>query len=383
MEIQNSGSERITRENNTIKNVGWTIGNHCNARCKHCYSWKVRQGKSDLQNDEIDRIVRQLEKLGIETINLGGNEPIFTNGPEVTKSVLPYMVRKLTSIGAVVGMTTNGTTPLELITLDPQAFDLVNDWDISLDSPFENEHDANRGEGIYRNALKALQLCKERGKPHSIIVCGMNWNTSERHLQGLLALAKEYDAEIRLNSLRPTEKHHWELLPTAKQFYSSLQFLMDRTKPVVVGEPLIAALCKHEGKGCSCGINSMRIHSKTPEGTIPVSPCVYLSDLKVGNLLKDDIFDIINSEQFNQMRARNFHLPAECRKFDCEYAQTCRGGCAARAYLVNGKLDSTDSYCPKKADRITRFLRFPAEKPAHKGIRVHENYLCTWIGRPI
>src|SRR3989338_9149271 len=81
--------EKITKENNTIRNVGWTIGNYCNARCKHCYSWKVRRGKDDLHNGEVDRVVQQLVNLGVETLNLGGNEPIFTNGPNLEDSVLP------------------------------------------------------------------------------------------------------------------------------------------------------------------------------------------------------------------------------------------------------------------------------------------------------
>ena len=145
MELKKLGLEKITRENNTIKNVGWTVGNYCNARCKHCYSWKVRRGKDDLHNGEVDKIVGELLKLGVETLNLGGNEPIFTNGPEIEKSVLPYMVKKIHESGITVGITTYGITATELYRLDKEAFDLVNDWDISIDSPFKEEHDSNRG----------------------------------------------------------------------------------------------------------------------------------------------------------------------------------------------------------------------------------------------
>ena len=54
----------------------------------------------------------------------------------------------------------------------------------------------------------------------------------------------------------------------------------------------------------ACGTYSMRINSITPDGKIPVSPCVYMHDYRVGDLLADDIFDIINSEQFNAFRIR-------------------------------------------------------------------------------
>ena len=48
----------------------------------------------------------------------------------------------------------------------------------------------------------------------------------------------------------------------------------------------------------------MRINSITPDGKIPVSPCVYMHDYRVGDLLTDDIFDIVNSEQFNSFKIR-------------------------------------------------------------------------------
>ncbi|HLC77656.1 MAG TPA: radical SAM protein [Candidatus Nanoarchaeia archaeon] len=375
--------ERITKENNTIKNVGWTIGNFCDAKCKHCYSWKVRRGKTDLHNGEVDIVVNQLLNLGVKTLNLGGNEPIYTNGPDINKSVLPYMIKKIHSSEIVVGITTYGITATELDRRDPEAFDLVNDWDISLDSPFEAEHDRNRGEGIYAHALKALQLCKDKKVTHSIVTCGMNWNTSNKHLEGLIELAKEYDAEIRINPLKPTDSHHKKLFQTPEEFYKSFHYLIERTETAVLGESLLAALCEYNGGGCPCGTTSMRVHSKTPEGKVPVSPCVYLHDYKVGDLLKEDIFDIVNSEQFQAMRKRNAEIPTECHNLGCEYINSCKGGCAARTYLVNGSIDSADPYCIKKLElEGVKLPKFPSRKPSHKGIRVHENYLCTYIGDP-
>ena len=76
----------------------------------------------------------------------------------------------------------------------------------------------------------------------------------------------------------------------------------------------------------------MRINSITPDGKIPVSPCVYMHDYRVGDLLKDDIFDIINSEQFKAFKTRkeNYKNIEGCK--DCDKAEICRGGCFAMAY---------------------------------------------------
>ena len=64
-----------------FKNVGWTLGEFCPMRCRHCYSRPVRQeNKSGKWLDEgtVESILDQLVGIGVQTVNLGGNEPIFT-----------------------------------------------------------------------------------------------------------------------------------------------------------------------------------------------------------------------------------------------------------------------------------------------------------------
>ena len=63
-----------------ITNIGWTLGNDCPYKCKHCYSMSAREKGMDLTNDIVDKVISQLKKIKPKTINLGGNEPIFTNG---------------------------------------------------------------------------------------------------------------------------------------------------------------------------------------------------------------------------------------------------------------------------------------------------------------
>jgi len=74
-----------------IKNIGWTLGNDCPCKCKHCYSFTVRKKGQNLTKEIVNKVIEQIEKLNVETVNLGGNEPIFTNGLDVIKSMLPYI----------------------------------------------------------------------------------------------------------------------------------------------------------------------------------------------------------------------------------------------------------------------------------------------------
>lgn len=162
---------------------------------------------------------------------------------------------------------------------------------------------------------------------------------------------------------------------------------MDLCDPVEVSEPPLTALIGSPSEqGCPCGRASFRIHSITPDGTIPVSPCVYLHDYKTGDLLVDDLPDIIASPQFAAFRRRAAHPEAIPGCADCALITTCRGGCAARAYLhhahATGRraLFVPDPYCPRDTGPDQPL---PAHLPTHDGPRlVHMDYLCTWIGEP-
>ena len=78
-----------------IQNVGWSLGNFCPYKCKHCYSASARTAGANMDIKKIDRVIEQLSKNNVATINLGGNEPIFTNGPKIKDTLLPYILKSI------------------------------------------------------------------------------------------------------------------------------------------------------------------------------------------------------------------------------------------------------------------------------------------------
>lgn len=370
-----------------ILNIGWTLGNDCPFRCRHCYSMSARVKGREMQPWMVDRIVAQLVECGIETVNLGGNEPLYTNGIDPRNSLLPYIVRRLTDHGILVGLTTAGVTLTYLDRFHPDTVRLLNDIDISLDSPYAAEHNENRGANLYDQAIQSLRIAQRHDIPHSIIMCGMAWNFSAQHLRDLVQLARHYDAHVRINPIKPVESEHMEVELSARQYYEGFRLLMELCEPIDLGEPPLAAVtASPAAKGCPCGRSSFRIHSITPDGRIPVSPCVYLHDFKVGDMLVDDLADIIRSPQFRAFRRRNQnpHVIAGCES--CSMLTSCRGGCAARSYLTNlhqehhRTLFVRDPYCPRDRDADLPFPRATVE-PSETRL-VHQDYLCTWIGKP-
>lgn len=371
-----------------IRNVGWTLGNYCPNKCKHCYSMSARLKGANMTPQIIDRVVEQLKANHIQTVNLGGNEPIYTNGEDITKSLLPYIVQKLHVADIDVGITTSGITLLYLYKNHKEIFDLINDFDISLDSPFEDEHNENRGAYLFASAIKCLEICQREKKPHGVIMAGMNWNFTPKHLTALVDLCKKYDANVRINVIKPFNWEHYKTILTPEQFYEGFLLLMKLCDSVDIGETLLrmAGHLEHKGR-CPCGVTSFRIHSITPTGEIYVSPCVYLHDYKSRlNLLEHDLSEIIQSPEFTVFRQRNAHPELIDGCAGCDVIDYCGGGCAARSYLHHVILTNRksfkrqDPYCLKKLEKK---IEFPQAKLADtKEKLVHIDYLCTWIGKP-
>jgi radical SAM protein with 4Fe4S-binding SPASM domain len=374
-----------------IENIGWTLGNDCPYRCTHCYSTIVRNRGRDLTKSDVDRIVGQLASIHVKTVNLGGNEPIFTNGSDPKATLLPYIIRSLYDANIVVGLTTAGITLTYLERFYPEALTFINDMDISLDSSFPDEHNNNRGAPLFNHALKALHICNEYGINHTVVMCGMTWNLSDEHIDALIQLAREHNAFVRINFIKPTEPDHVKLVPDASTYYRAAARLLDQCKVVEMGEPLVASAAKLPHAGCPCGTKSFRIHSITPDGKVPVSPCVYAHDYKVGDLLQDELVDIIHSVQFEMFRNRRLRPQTIEGCHGCKYIETCRGGCTSRAYLSekfsSGRIDLSvpDPYCIRNMEvqgYATPDISNVEMFPQRDIVLVHRDYLCTLIVQP-
>lgn len=389
----------------SLEQVGWSLGNYCNARCEHCYSWQVRKSTRSLEPAEAAHILDALVEAGVKTVNLGGNEPIFTHGPNVGRSMLPAIIRAATSRGLVVGVTTNGTTALLLERIAPDAFERVGEWHVSIDSPFAEEHDRNRGGPYFALALEAMERIRARGRRLTVITCAMRWNATARHVAALFELARAHGADVRINTVKPTEPEHDALVLWPTEYMRYFREVARWGEPTVVGEPTLAARWGVPGEGCPCGTRSLRVNGMTPEGRVPVSPCVFLHDLRVGDLLTESLADLFERPEFAALRARRAQGPSACRARRCELLDTCRGGCAGRAVLQASSaadgagppgnpgidpalwaaLDRPDPYCPVDlpAEVGPGIARLPcALTVARDSMRVHAGYLCTVMASP-
>ena len=366
-------------------NIGWTVGSHCNARCPHCYSWKVREDRSQhLSEADQDRVIGQLLELGVRTVNIGGNEPIYTHGPRLEDSLLPALLRKLHRAGLPVGITTNGITFRHLLEHFPDELATINDIDFSLDMPHRHLHDQGRGARLFDLVVESIQQCRKLGIARSITFCGTRDSFQPDMLRDFMDLAWLLDSELRVNILKPVEPSLLPLMPSRDAFYHGFAQLMAHTDCITLGESCLTAFTGSGARGCPCGLSSFRINGRTPDGRVPVGPCIYVHEYRGGDLLSEPLRDIVTSSRFERFTARQREVPRVCREADCPYLEICRGGCAARTWFVHGTLEAKDPYCPLD------YMADHGERPplpldpvvgADDTLRVHDNYLCTWIGR--
>lgn len=373
------------------RNVGWSLGNYCPYRCRHCYSASARVPGMDLELWMVDRVVEQLSQLHVETVNLGGNEPLYTSGSDPKKSLLPHIVKSLRARQIKVGLTTSGITVVWLEREQKDVLALLNDVDVSFDSPISAEHNTNRGAHIFLLATEALKVCQAYGIERSVALCAMNWNFDAKHIDGFLELARQHEANLRVNTLRPITPQHEEFALTADQFYRGFSWLLESTEQLDLGDPLLSSITGYPGAGCPCGRTSFRIHSVTPDGQMPVSPCIYVHDYKAGDLLTQDVTAILDSPQFRAFRRRHANPKHIAGCAGCRWLQTCRGGCAARAFFDRlhrtgeSTLCARDPYCLAKFSegRQDSVPSFPVIQALDEDkCLVHKDYLCTWIGKP-
>ncbi|MGV8172202.1 MAG: radical SAM protein [Candidatus Woesearchaeota archaeon] len=356
------------KEHKKEYNVGWGFTKACNMNCIHCYNVSGVRSKDEVNLAEAKKIVTELKKFGIKTINYGTGECGLV--PEFWKTV-EYVHTK----GIIQGLTTNGTSINRQTIGDVKKY--MNDIDVSIDFSDRIRHNKFRGhDKAWDIAIGACDLLKKYKIKFSIVACINSKNCSKKELAKFIELIKKYNCDLRINWFKPTGrgKIHKELKLKISQFNAAVKYLCENTIVRAVPDSYIAAVLGiKDVQGCPCGDKSFRI---TPSGK--VVPCVYMTrEIDNLNIKNNKLDKILKSEPFIAIQNRKIPF---CKK--CEYYNVCRGGCASRAYLEYRTMDAPDPFC-YKVNNIKNNPFKNIKVTYKKGhLKVHENYLCTMIVSP-
>ena len=353
-----------------VRSVGWGFG-ICNMNCKHCYGASgSRAPEHTLKELQViaDKICSD-----ISDINYGTGE--FAFNPNAV-ALAEYIAERYPRVKQAV--TSNGSTPLFI---NPRLLKkLFHDIDISLDFADPERHKEFRQHPLaWKWVEESLERCRELEIARSVVTC-VTSQTTDDVIKELLEFSARYGATWRTNWFRKTGRGKSHLEITARRFWEVVALLAkERVEFVSLSDPLLASILgrpdKNSAKGCPCGELSCRIQTD-----LTVTPCVYLKGRKWsgGSIQEKSLDEIYESKKFRLIRER---FPVACG--DCRFGETCRGGCASRAYLGAGGLNNPDSYCPVAAgmdiDELVAGIQADTLRVASGTELVHDGYLCTMI----
>lgn len=200
----------------------WELTYACNLSCIHCLSSSGRRDPRELDTAGCLSIVDELKELQVFYVNIGGGEPMLR--PDFFE-----IVEYATTNQVGVKFSTNGTYLDPVAARRLAAMDYL-DIQLSIDGATAEVNDSVRGEGSFAKARRAMDNLAEAGFGEfkiSLVVTRHNVD----QLDGYLAMADSYGAQLRVTRLRPAGRgaDTWhELHPTQAQQRQLYNWLLAR-----------------------------------------------------------------------------------------------------------------------------------------------------------
>jgi len=153
--------------------VVWNVGQRCNLKCIHCYSYSQnREYTGELSTEEGGALLEDLARFGSPVILFSGGEPLL-------RKDLPDLARLATDRGMRAVISTNGTLITRELARKLKKIGLSY-VGVSLDG-MEETNDRFRGvKGSFQAALQGIRNCREAG-----IKVGLRFTINRRNAQDI------------------------------------------------------------------------------------------------------------------------------------------------------------------------------------------------------
>ncbi|MBI2375930.1 MAG: radical SAM protein [Deltaproteobacteria bacterium] len=183
-----------------VRWIAFHVTDACQLNCKHC----LRDPELKAHHIELGLVRRMLDQAagvyGIRHVALTGGEPSLH--PEFDE-ILDAIVERGMTWHCVTNAVRFDKRLLKMLEADPRRREALSALDFSLDGATEAVHDRIRGEGSFRDVMRAVALSKMRDIP---FVLQMTLNALNVHeLEAFAIMAAELGAErASYNFLQPT-----------------------------------------------------------------------------------------------------------------------------------------------------------------------------------
>ena len=339
----------------------WNITQACNLTCQHCYQNAHRRPDADeLTTEEKCNLIDQMGEEFVPFVAFAGGEPLVA--PDLWQ-----VLERCCQRGLHVTLATNGTllTPEMCARLKDANVKYV---EVSLDSIDPEVHNAFRGQPkAWERSVQGIRNCVATGIRTGMATC-LTRQTAHKvddTIQFALDLGCKVFSHFNFIPVgRGKEIMEEDLTPGQRELLlRRLQEHLTEGKITIVSTaPQFGRSCitygpeeglfatGHAGRGpgkktmvlsryiggcgtgrCYCAIQ--------PNGII--TPCVYISDIKVGDIRQKSFHEIWNNELFDTLSDRE-DRGDHCGV--CTYRHYC-GGCRARALAYTGDIQAGDPGC--------------------------------------
>jgi len=310
------------------------ITNRCNLQCRHCYinpplpPFKKGEigGFSDehlkeLPVNKIKKVLTEFEEMqGLRVLITGGEPLLHSKFVEINEMFPQFFIRKV--------LFSNGLLLKKELLKNLH----VDEIQISIDG-LEDAHNSLRGSGTFRLAMKAVKLSIDSGFDVSIatMVHPKNFGDFDKMEKLFKEMGiKEWTVDVPCITGRLTENSEFHISPEKGGKYLKYGY----------GEGLHSGASQWVVDSFACGLHLMAVMA---DGK--VSKCSFYSDSAVGKI----------EDGLKKCWKKIKHITLDELTCDCDYIETCRGGCRYRAELLGNPLGK-DFYKCVFYDIINKYI---------------------------
>ena len=124
--------------------------NACDLRCQYCRCPEIRE--TGMSTTQWTDAIRGLAALGASRIKFQGGEPTLRKD-----------FRELCRVTQEAGVTSSVTTNGQKMAVEPELFDYLDEVVFSLDALDPEKNDRQRGQGVHRNIMRAIDYAAQKG----------------------------------------------------------------------------------------------------------------------------------------------------------------------------------------------------------------------------
>jgi len=348
----------------------------CNMNCSYCYIPEdLRKHGQDMSQKRLIQTLEILKAYFKKTVPEGRKPQIVFHGAEP-------MLNKKSIFGAIdkfgkdfdFGIQTNGTL------LDDEAIEFLTSRGISiglsLDGHIEKIADRLRktwdGHGVSRKVVDVISHLK--GYKNYSVIC----NVTKQNMRSLSKIVdflhKIEVSSCMLNPLRCTMPGSRESKPADHQLAKHYLKALDRTYELYkkTGRRLVIAnfanvlvsIIAPSGRRLMCDISPCGggrcFFAISASGNVfPCSEFIGLKKFKGGNIFKDDVNKILETQVFKLVTERSIENIEPCSR--CAIRHFCGSPCPAEAYEMNGSMKEPGAFCEFYEEQVRYALRLIAD----------------------